>query len=364
MNLDNKNTGAYAIVILMSAVPFFGMLSMRVLPIVYALLAFVVVIKEFECNKNYLKTIQIKFLLVSAVLVLINLIPLSGMLLPISVIIGSYIRSSFNWRLSRLRLINYLNIALIFYGYVHNLDPNFMSFYIAILIAISTANIGKADRVAQNAFVILIVAVCVYLFGSRAFLYASVVYVSYLTIGRKGFYESLNIKYVFVAMFITSILVTYIVTIGDGGVYYLYRELEVSDSKEIKLLDKISNWQDLNRFRITKMWINDYLIEDARVFLFGLGGEYVRIANDKGYYLVHNSFVEILLYFGVVYALIFFISMWKTLRTESFNIIPLAYVLSFGMVLHGVFYYCVIPLYYIIVGLSGRAVDGDIESGK
>ena len=61
-------------------------------------------------------------------------------------------------------------------------------------------------------------------------------------------------------LIIIPLFITYGITFSDGGIVELFRATKDSPASNPSFLDKLQNISDINRFRISRMWIEEYLI--------------------------------------------------------------------------------------------------------
>lgn len=339
------------------AQPFLGFISPQVLTISFPVLAVVIVgFETLYFRRSNFVGLENILLCFALILCLFRIMPLYAVLIPSAIIIGKFLVSKIEFKLISPKACVCIVLLIGMYAWSRNLDPNFTSLFIAIVLA--STDWVSGSRV-NLLLLLLSVVVCVAVFKSRAFAYASFVFLLCCLLKPK---KNLNrfLLPLMMAFFIVSLFVTFAVTWGHD-VVYLYTENNISDianpSTDNNIIDisnpsffeKVSNWKDVNRFRISKMWIQDELLANPGKLLWGLNGGYEESIRLNKLYPAHNSYLEIILYFGVIYYLLFVVTFAKALTTSiGFDAVPLLFILSFGMVLHGVLSFGLIPIYFIL----------------
>ncbi len=333
------------------AQPFPGFINPQVLTISFPVLAVGIVgIEILYFRRSNFVGLENFFLCFALTLYLFKIMPIYGVLIPSGIIIGKYLISKLQFELISPEASVCIVLLIALHGWSRNLDPNFISFFIAIILASTD---WKGSRV-KLLLLVLMVAVCVAIFKSRSFCYASFVFfMYYLLKPNLNLNPNINLKRYLIPlimlMSIVSLVITFAVTWGDGGVVYLYRENNLLDISDPSFLEKVSNWADVNRFRISRMWIQDELLTSPGKLLWGLNGGYEESIRLNKLYPAHNSFLEIVLYFGVIYYLLFILTFVKAITTLiEFDAVPILFIFSFGMVLHGVYSFGLIPIYFIL----------------
>ena len=337
--------------VLILSLPLWGLINVWWLVRLEVAVALVVVlhciwIKGFGSIKDP----SIVFMVLVLCFVGLNIYPSQALLIPAGLILGQYLATlNFQWRPVNKVVTTILIICIIFFGRWSNVDSNFLSFYVACVLVCTNWSRGK-NNLLRNILYITLCTTVVIIFKSRAFAYAAFIFF---------IFNNLNIKiykvkpiYIFILLITIPLFITYGITFTDGGVVELFRPSQYSPASNPSFVDKLQNFSDINRFRISRMWVEEYLLNSPRIFLFGMGKNYTDIAEQNNYYPVHNSFIELMLYFGVPYLLTFVLCFCHFLSRFLIKCSSIWFILSFGMVLHGVFYLTLIPFYYLIVKIS------------
>ena len=301
---------------------------------------------------GFIKDPSIAFMGLALCFVGLNIYPLQALLIPAGLIVGEYLVSlNFQWRPVNKVITTILIICIILFGIWHHVDSNFLSFYVACVLVCTNWSRDK-NNLLRNILYITLCATVVMIFKSRAFAYAAFIFF---------IFNNLNIKvykvrpiYIFILFITIPLFITYGITYADGGIVELFRPSQDSPASSPSFLEKLQNVSDINRFRISRMWVEEYLLSSPRIFLVGMGKNYTDIVEQNNYYPVHNSFIELTLYFGIPYLLAFVLCFSRFLSRFLIKNSSIWFILSFGMVLHGVFYLTLIPFYYLIVKISSN----------
>ena len=268
-------------------------------------------------------------------------------------VIGYFINTrDYLWKFQNQFISICIILFMLFFCMFNNLDPNFASFYIACVIALTDWNKYKYYK--SPLFLILVGILVSFVLKSRAFFYATSVFIFFEIFSNFKIKEKYFIYILSAFIFLPAIL-TYIITINDEGVVRLYTNaINTSDLYYIapSLYEKIQNLNDVNRFRITRLWLDDFLLVDWRFFVFGLSNIYFEKIKYENLYPIHNSYLEILAIYGFLYLASFMYIFWSSLPNFGKYSHRLFYLLSFGMVIHGIYYLGLIPIYYIIAKIA------------
>lgn len=355
-----ENISTLILLALIFSLPFWGIVNTGWLIRLEVVFTLLTVVYFFLINgANCLRDSSFLFYLLVLFLCGLKIYPMAALIPPAGLIFGKFLISlNIKWKPINKTLLIFIIGAIIFFGKENELDTNFLSFYIACLFVCADWTKNKRQFV-NNIIYILICVVVVSLLNSRAFTYASIIL--FIAPFFKRYISKFNLATTIYSFIFLSLILTFSITFSDGEVVKLYRQGQpdteifsgISNPSEgPNFIEKISNISDINRFRISRMWVEEYLLDNPQNFLLGLGENYPKIISDKLYYPAHNSFIEMAIYFGFPYLLIFIFCFYKSISKIDFINYKIIYIISFGMVLHGIFYIFLIPYYFVLCKIS------------
>jgi len=281
---------------------------------------------------------------------------IDAILMPVGLIISKHLVSSkFCLRSLPPAPVALLIVFLVIYGNIVQLDPNFLSFYIACLLAL--VNWFERDKFIANKFLLVVIYVFVSMvLKSRAFTYATGVYIVAGLVRNR--LSAIEYRRSILSFVVISLVIVYISTWSDGQIVHLSRFEQSADSLQTpSLYEKLKNFSDINRFRISREWIEGYLLSGVRNFLIGIGPLYNYQISHMGYYPAHNAFLDVAVKYGVPYLGFFLYCLIENIKKVNKSPIDILYLSSFGMVLHGIFYLGLLPFYFIIAVISNKRID-------
>jgi hypothetical protein len=374
-NLFNQNQSTLIVLALIFSLPYWELLQAYELirfEVAAALLVlgYYLYVYRWHCVRKS----SVIFFFIVLILVVLGHYPPSALIIPSGLILGEFLTSlNINWKYIDKSLLVVIIVFMGIYGFINNLDPNFLSFYIACILVCGEWT-GNKRKLIYNTLYIMICFIVVLIFKSRAFAYASIIL--FLAPIFNRLLNKFNLLAVMTIFFVSSVLITFGITFKDGGVVKLYRsgsnqqseisikqpqapveqpqapveqpQAPVEQLKEPSFLEKVSNISDANRFRMSRLWIEEYIINNSANFFFGMGENYPRIVREQRYFPAHNSFIEMAIYFGIPYLFAFLLCLSNGLSKINFKKYSLFYLLSFGMVLHGIFYIGLLPFYFVL----------------
>jgi hypothetical protein len=88
----------------------------------------------------------------------------------------------------------------------------------------------------------------------------------------------------------------------------------------------------------------------------GMQDKYQKEIFNKGYFAAHNSFLEFIIYFGFFFFCIYLYLFIKEISKIESQKIDFFCIMSFGMILHGVLNFFMIPLLFAILKVSEESL--------